>query len=612
MDDAVVTLAVSGNGELYVGGEFITADGVKVNHIAKWNGEAWSALAEGVDGDVGSLAVSRTGDVYVGGRFANAGGVRVNHIAKWDGSSWSDLGGGTNGSVMAVALGASGDVYAGGKFTEAGLGSSWPRQRGAFANNVARWDGKSWSALGSGITVGRSFGVLTLMVSEKGEVYAGGTFSTAGGALTHNIAKWDGKSWSGLCGDSIRSTGWGMCEVSALALNAHGGLYVGGSFSTVGDAVAWCVAEWDGTSWSGLGGGNGLQGWSRPPKRSGYTGSVDAIAVTASGEVYAGGDFETAGKAIAHSIARWDGSSWSPLGSGMIPGFSGFVKAVAVDGQGGVYAGGESCSVRSCCSWTYDRRARCLVRWNGASWSELGGGLDHEYGACTDVSALAVLGKDIYAGGRFSDAGHVPVKNIAKWNGRSWSALGPGLDIAEPRRGSVVTSLAVSGKYLYAGGSFVNSGGTSVSHVARWDGSCWSPLGTGLDGDVLVLLASGCDLYAGGTFHTAGGVNADGIAKWNGYSWSPVGSGGQTRDGWFGEVRAIAVRSRNVYVGGKFTTFGGVKANNIAKWNGMSWAPLESGTDEPVNALAFNGDTLMVGGEFSFAGGKPSAHFADW
>ena len=55
-----------------------------------------------------------------GGDFTTAGGVAANHIAKWDGSAWSALGSGMNGNVLALTLDSSGNLYAGGDFTIAG------------------------------------------------------------------------------------------------------------------------------------------------------------------------------------------------------------------------------------------------------------------------------------------------------------------------------------------------------------------------------------------------------------------------------------------------------------------------------------------------------------
>ena len=89
---------MDGAGNLYAGGDFATAGGVAANHIAKWDGSAWSALGSGMNGIVHALAMDDAGNLYAGGDFAIAGGVAANHIAKWDGSTWSALGSGMNGA----------------------------------------------------------------------------------------------------------------------------------------------------------------------------------------------------------------------------------------------------------------------------------------------------------------------------------------------------------------------------------------------------------------------------------------------------------------------------------------------------------------------------------
>ena len=83
------------------------AGGVRVNHIAKWDGSSWSALGQGVDGMVHALVFDSTGNLYVGGNFTEAGGL--DNIAKWgDGSSWSALG---NARITDLALDADGRPY---------------------------------------------------------------------------------------------------------------------------------------------------------------------------------------------------------------------------------------------------------------------------------------------------------------------------------------------------------------------------------------------------------------------------------------------------------------------------------------------------------------------
>src|SRR5258705_34815 len=63
--------------------------------------------APGVDSDVVASTVFDDGGgpaLYVGGFFTTAGGVAANYVAKWNGSSWSALGSGMNGSVYALTV----------------------------------------------------------------------------------------------------------------------------------------------------------------------------------------------------------------------------------------------------------------------------------------------------------------------------------------------------------------------------------------------------------------------------------------------------------------------------------------------------------------------------
>src|SRR5438552_1705515 len=77
--------------------------------------------------------------------------------------------------------------------------------------------------------------------------------------------------------------------------------------------------------------------------------------------------------------------------------------------------------------------------------------------------------------GRVWTADGSAADRIARWNGSSWTGLGSGMN-------DIVYALAVSGSDLYAGGYFTNAGGSAANYIARWDGSSWSPLGSGMAG----------------------------------------------------------------------------------------------------------------------------------
>jgi hypothetical protein len=160
----------------------------------------------------------------------------------------------------------------------------------------------------------------------------------------------------------------------------------------------------------------------------------------------------------------------------------------------------------------------------------------------------------------------VSAVNIARFDGNNWSPLGAGLN-------GTISALAVVNGSLYAGGSFTASGATTLNRIARWNGSSWSALGNGLTGSsssaaVTAIVGSGANLYVGGSFTNAGTVYLAGVAKWDGTAWSALGSG--LYNGVFnqtGQGTALALMGNDLYVGGQFTTAGDKPSIAIGRWN---------------------------------------------
>ncbi len=524
----------------------------------------------GVDGQVRAALRLANGDVIVGGQFVFAGSVRANNIARYRPSTgeWFALGPGVNGAVLALAQLPSGDVVAGGFFTHAGKIET-PR--------IARWNGSEWFALGTGL----NSGVRALAVLPNGHLVAGGDFTaTSGGTGLGRIGKWNGVAWSPL-GTIV--TGSFNGEVHALAVLPNGDLIAGGAFTSVGELPAARVARWDGSAWSGLGAGIG-------GTAAGIT--VYGLAPAPGGGFIAGGTFATAGGAPAANIARWNGSAWSAVGGGI----SGAVQDVLVQPNGDILATGAFTMGES----------RGVARWNGSTWSGLSTGIN---GAAFAVVPLG--GGDVFVAGEFTQAGNVATSRVARWNDASgtWMALGNGLN------GTVYAMTRLPNGELVVGGSFVGVAPHGASYIARRVGNQWLPLGpaetAGLDGAVLDLevLPNG-DLLAAGWFRYAGGVPVGGIARWNGSTWTGLGSGVPG----VADVRAVAVLGNgDIVAGGRFSSIGGVSAANIARWNGSTWAPIGAGVNDVVLDIVPVGPTAMyVAGHFSAAGGMNARGVALW
>ena len=101
----------------------------------------------------------------------------------------------------------------------------------------------------------------------------------------------------------------------------------------------------------------------------------------------------------------------------------------------------------------------------------------------------------------------------------SWSALGSGMN-------NTVIALAVDARAISMRGVILRPPAACAKPYCQMERHDLVSPGSGMNNTVYALAvdASG-NLYAGGNFTTAGGVTANYIAKWNGTSWSALGSG---------------------------------------------------------------------------------------
>ena len=73
----------------------------------------------------------------------------------------------------------------------------------------------------------------------------------------------------------------------------------------------------------------------------------------------------------------------------------------------------------------------------------------------------------LYVGGAFTDAGGLlHADRIAKWNGSSWSAVN---SPTSPITNGRVSAIAVAGDKVYAGGTFTVAGNEDATNLAFWD-----------------------------------------------------------------------------------------------------------------------------------------------
>jgi hypothetical protein len=197
----------------------------------------------------------------------------------------------------------------------------------------------------------------------------------------------------------------------------------------------------------------------------------------------------------------------------------------------------------------------------------------------------------------------------------------------EASSGSLVSTLAVSGADIYAGGSFTQIGGQARKDLAALDATTaeatsWNPnpnvaanpIG-GFLTEVNVVAAAGSQVLAGGSFSSVGGVTRKDLAAIDATtgqatSWNP---GVVPAFPLFTvPVDAISVAGGLVYVGGSFSSVGGQLRTDLAALdpttgNATSWNPGATSVfpeNGHVSALLATPSTVYAAGSFTTLAGR--------
>ena len=456
---AVRSLAVH-NGQLYAAGGTSSSGGV---YVAQWTGSAWAGLPT-VPGLVGALS-SNGGFLYAA--CTTAAGER---LMRWNGTAWSDAiplnghrvwamlsrfdglwlarqcvfsscdaaiaiyansvlnvpGSGPEGFINSLALFDNAVVAVGDVRVSADVTA--PRA------SVAKWTGTTWQTLLSP-AFGEDGDYVTAGVYQ-GSLLESATMTSTDGELRRRNPG-PGATWQTIA--SLNNS-TGAPRIRAYA-DFGGRLVVAGLFDTIGGTSASNIADWDGILWRPLGAGTG-----------GVNGEVYALAVLGNDLIVGGAFTQAAGLGIPR-IARWNPiDGWRPLGTAP----TGTVYALAVL-NGSLYAAGDLLSTN------------CIARFDGTSWQPVGSGFTGGL-----VRTLRVIDGVLYAGGHFESSGATSTNGIARWdpaaNGGAgaWLGLGSGIQGNSAGGGGWVQDIARLNGELFAGGRFLYAGGGPSNALARW------------------------------------------------------------------------------------------------------------------------------------------------
>ena len=345
-------------------------------------------------------------------------------------------------------------------------------------------------------------------------------------------------------------------NVRGLTMSPDDTLYIGGEFTLASGATANRIAAWADESWSTMGTGTGAST------------AVYSLTTTSTGTLFVSGGFASIGGVSARNAAQWDGATWSALGSGI----TGNIATVLALADDSVLYGGQFTAAGGV-------TANGLALWTGSGFSGAFGSIDDE-----TVYGLGQLGNgDIVAGGTLTSVGGVPARNVAQWHDDTWTNMGGGVN-------SDVYAIAPKGaNAVFVGGYLTRAGGASLSDVSTnkvglWQDDTWSALGYGLGRTSDYVNGMAYDdthglLYVTGQFRYACGspaclvtddtVPLSNVGVWDvtAQRWRPLATA--TGQGINNTGNSVVTSSdgRTVYVGGSFTSAGGVSGTSrIARW----------------------------------------------
>ena len=291
--DSVNTLLYD-SGTLYAGTYDAAGDGLSYSY----NGTTWTQLGGGLvkkswaKYGIAAVQVMQAQGGYLYAGTGNTAGTAI--VYRFDGSTWQPIGGqGINNSWSAFAYEQVFSMASYNNQLYVGLGTT------ANDAEVWKWNGTTWSQVGgdslnSGWTT--NYEEVDTLASYDGYLYAGLGNSAADG----EVWRYNGTSWTKIGGDSLNS-GWTNYAERVTAMGIYNGQLYVGLGSSAGDAEVWL---WNGTSWSKVGGDTVNSSWDSTTYEE-----VESL-MPYNGKLYAGLGL-TAGDA---SLWEYNGTSWSKIG----------------------------------------------------------------------------------------------------------------------------------------------------------------------------------------------------------------------------------------------------------------------------------------------------------
>jgi len=296
------------------------------------------------------------------------------------------------------------------------------------------------------------------------------------------------------------------------------------------------VARWDGSKYYPL--GTGLES-------SRWASASDAV-VDEQGIIYVCGEFTTAGGIAANNIAKWQDGSWHALDDG-VPNFADFIRTTP--------AGGLAVLSNTSPDPETLKMISTLSMWNGRSWTRVSFEVSQNpwEGSVYIRDMLVRSNGDVVICGFFDSVDGVPANGVARWDGRAWHALDAGLRPVPHQGGWYYEDLAElgDGRMLLGGALVVGDPEHGMTGpIGEWVDGQWRLMeDVPLKQVVKIEPLGDTALVVSGYYND--GIGTSCISRWDGYEWKTAFTWESGLSYW--PARSIAVRQSGEVCGGKYS-----------------------------------------------------------
>ena len=286
---------------------------------------------------------------------------------------------------------------------------------------------------------------------------------------------------------------------------------------------------------------------------------------------------------------RWTGSAWQAVGGALNPvggGKDAFVNGLVVDAS--------DHPITSIIEYDGAHFNLYVQRWDGNAWRAVGGPVNPVSGQSISLTAGLALrpdGNPVTAIEEFDG-----MKNkvyVSAWTGSAWETLGGPLNLAAGSH-SFSLGIAVNAAGSIAFASEENDGAHNNLYVQGWDGAAWQPVGGAINavsghdanGPFVALDPAGDPVVAFTESNDGAQVSAY-AARWTGSAWAYLGTGVPSS----GTSTGASASGIAVDAGGNVVVaaFAHTSASNfvvVQRWNGSGWQPVGSNVTGPGGADA--------------------------